>query len=70
MISDALAGELNSALRGRKASKRVEENEVVNRAIVADSSHVDPGLLQLPSIGLTLITERIVVSGYDECLRL
>ena len=45
----------------------VEQNEVVNHAVVSRRSYFNAGILQLARISFALISERIVLSGYDEC---
>src|SRR6185369_331856 len=44
----------------------VEQNEVVNHAVVSRGGYFNTGILQLARIGFALVSKRIVLRGYDE----
>ena len=47
-------------------AQRVQQHEIVDRAVVANRVDVDARLLQLSGVSLALVAQRIVLRGDDE----
>src|SRR6476659_6448720 len=50
-------------------TQRVQRNEVMDRAVVANGGDLDASRFQLPSIGFAFIAKRVVLGGDDQCRR-
>src|SRR5262249_9544093 len=59
-------GLCNSTARCRCVGDSVEHDEIADRADVAGAGDARPGLPQLARVGLTFVTEYIVLGGDDE----
>jgi len=66
VVSDAVARQPDRTLGGWYVTKRVEQHEVMDRAIEADSGDVDPRFLQLARVSFAFVTKWIVLGGYNE----
>jgi hypothetical protein len=67
MLAQAVIDLSDGRLRGGHMAERVQQHEVVDRAVVANRLDSYACLFQLAGICLALVAQRIVLRGDDEC---
>src|SRR6476659_2740891 len=66
MLAQAIIDLVDRGRGGGHLTDRVQQHEVVNRAVVANRGDRHSGILQLPCVSLTLVAQRVVFRGDDE----
>ena len=66
MLLQAFVDLLECGFGGGHVTQRVQRNEVMDRAVVANGGDLDASLFQLPSIGFAFIAKRVVLGGDDQ----
>src|SRR5262249_31092997 len=61
MVANLFADLLKRRFGGRNMTKRVEEHEVVDRAVVSDGGHRHAGCLELACVRFAFVAQRVVL---------
>ena len=66
MLANFIADLLKRRLSRRNMTKRVEQHEVVNGAVVPYRGHRHPGRLQLACVCFAFVAQWVILRGDDQ----
>src|SRR5215813_4477126 len=69
ILAQAVIDLFDGFLRGGHVADRIQQHEVMDRAIVTNRGDCHASILHLSCVSLAFVAERVVFSSDDECRR-